>query len=69
MKSNKKGLKAIYDYSQGDLRHAINLLQATASLGEISEETVTSSAGLTKTTDVDDVLKIALSGIVVDSRE
>ena len=69
VKSNKKGLKAIYDYSQGDLRHAINLLQATASLGEISEETVTSSAGLTKTTDVDDVLKIALSGNVVDSRE
>ena len=69
VKSNKKGLKAIYDYSQGDLRHAINLLQATASLGEISEETVISSAGLTKTTDVDDVLKIALSGNVVDSRE
>ena len=69
VKSNKKGLKAIYDYSQGDLRHAINLLQATASLGEISEETVTSSAGLTKTTDVDDILKIALSGNVVDSRE
>ena len=44
-------------------------MQATASLGEISEETVISSAGLTKTTDVDDVLKIALSGNVVDSRE
>ena len=69
VKSSKKGLKAIYDYSQGDLRHAINLLQATASLGEISEETVTSSAGLTKTTDVDEVLKIALSGNVVESRE
>jgi len=69
VKSSKKGLKAIYDYSQGDLRHAINLLQATASLGEISEETVTSSAGLTKTTDVDEILKIALSGNVVESRE
>ena len=55
VKVNKKGLKAIYDYSQGDLRHAINLMQATASLGEITEETVTSSAGLTKTTDVDEV--------------
>jgi len=69
IKSNKKGLKAIYDYSQGDLRHAINLMQATASLGEITEETVKSSAGLTKTTDVDDVLKIALSGNVIESRE
>ena len=69
IKTDKNGLKAIYDYSQGDLRHAINLMQATASLGEITEETVKSSAGLTKTTDVDDVLKIALSGDVIESRE
>ena len=44
-------------------------MQATASLGEITQETVTSSAGLTKTTDVDEVLKIALSGKVIESRE
>ena len=44
-------------------------MQAAASLGEISEETVVSSAGLTKTTDVDEVLKIALSGKVIESRE
>ena len=69
IKSNKKGLKAIYDNSHGDLRHAINLMQATASLGEISEETVKASAGLTKTTDVDEVLKIALSGKIIESRE
>ena len=69
IKSNKKGLKAIYDNSQGDLRHAINLMQATASLGEISEENVKASAGLTKTTDVDEVLTIALSGDVIKARE
>ena len=69
IKSNKKGLKAIFENSQGDLRHAINLMQATASLGEISEETVKASAGLTKTTDVDEVLIIALSGKIVESRE
>ncbi|MCV0412000.1 replication factor C small subunit [Nitrosarchaeum sp.] len=69
VKSDKKGLKAIYDYSEGDLRHAINLMQATASIGEISEENVKSSAGLTKTSDVDNVLKMALSGKIVDARE
>ncbi|NOS62203.1 MAG: replication factor C small subunit [Nitrosarchaeum sp.] len=69
VKTDKKGLKAIYDYSEGDLRHAINLLQATASIGEISEDNVKSSAGLTKTSDVDDVLKMALSGKVIDARE
>ncbi len=69
IKADKKGLKAIYDYSEGDLRHAINLMQATASLGEISEENVLSSAGLTKTSDVTDVLKLALSGKVPEARE
>jgi replication factor C small subunit len=69
VKTEKKGLKAIYDYSEGDLRHAINLMQATASIGEISEDNVKASAGLTKTSDVDDVLKMALSGKIIDARE
>ena len=69
VKADKKGLKAIYDYSEGDLRHAINLMQATASIGKISEENVLASAGLTKTSDVDGVLKIALSGKVPEARE
>ncbi len=51
------------------MRHAINLMQATASLGEISEENVLASAGLTKTSDVEGVLKIALSGKVPEARE
>jgi replication factor C small subunit len=69
VKVDKKGLKAIYEYSEGDLRHAINLMQATASLGGITEDNVKSSAGLTKTSDVDEVLKIALSGKVAEARE
>jgi len=66
---DKKGLKAIYEYSEGDLRHAINLMQATASLGGITEDNVKSSTGLTKISDVDEVLKIALSGKVAEARE
>jgi len=66
---DKKGLEAIYEYTEGDLRHAINLMQATASLGGITEENVKASAGLTKTSDVDKVLKIALSGKVAEARE
>ena len=69
VKADKKGLKAIYDYSEGYLRHAINLMQATASIGEISGDNVKASAGLTKTSDVDDVLKMALSGKIIDARE
>jgi len=69
VKTDKKGLKVIYEYTEGDLRHSINLMQATASLGGITEENVKASAGLTKTSDVDEVLKIALSGKVAEARE
>jgi replication factor C small subunit len=43
-------------------------MQATASLGSISEENVKISAGLTKTTDVDEVLKMAIAGKITDAR-
>lgn len=66
--ADEKGLTAIYDYTEGDLRHAINLLQASASLGNVSEANVKASAGLTKTKDVDDVLKIALDGKITNAR-
>src|SRR5574338_1402611 len=68
VKADEDGLKTIYDYTEGDLRHAINLLQATASLGGITEENVKSSAGLTKTNDVDVVLKLALGGKLTEAR-
>ena len=67
-KADEKGLATIYEYSEGDLRHAINLLQATASLGAVTEANVKASAGLTKINDVDDVLKLALAGKISDAR-
>jgi len=69
IKADRQGLKAIFDYSGGDLRHAINLLQTASSLGAVSEESVRSSAGLTKTGDVDGVLKLALGGKLSAARE
>ncbi len=68
VKVDEKGLGTIYEYSEGDLRHAINVMQAAASLGSITEENVKKSAGLTKTNDVDIVLKFALSGKLTDAR-
>ena len=67
-KGDEKGLKEIAEYAGGDLRHAINLLQTTASTGDITQDSVKAAAGLTKTNDVDDVLKLAVSGKIQDSR-
>ena len=68
IKTDDKGLKAVSDYSNGDLRHAINLFQTAASLGIVSEDNVKASAGLTKTQDVSKVLKLALNGKLTDAR-
>ena len=60
VKTDKNGLKAIYEYTEGDLRHAINLMQATASLGGITDKNVKVSTGLTKTSDVDEILNCTI---------
>ena len=67
-KADEKGLKEIAGYAGGDLRHAINLLQTAASTGDITQDSVKAAAGLTKTNDVEDVLKLAVSGKIQDSR-
>ena len=67
-KADEKGLKEIAEYAEGDLRHAINLLQTAASSGEITQDSVKAAAGLTKTNDVDEVLKLAVSGDIQNSR-
>ena len=68
IKIDEKGLKEITNYAKGDMRHAINLLQAVASTGSITESSVKSTAGLTKTNDVSEVLKLSISGKIQDAR-
>ena len=68
VESEENGIAEITKYTNGDLRHAINLLQAVASTGSISETSVKSTAGLTKTTDVSDVLQLAVTGKIKDAR-
>jgi replication factor C small subunit len=67
-KYSNEGLIMLYYYSEGDMRHSINMLQATASLGTINEENVKISAGLVKTNDVIGILKLALAGKILDAR-
>ncbi|MGI0010565.1 MAG: replication factor C small subunit [Nitrosopumilaceae archaeon] len=68
VKFDQKGLKTTYSYSEGDMRHAINILQATASLGIVNESNVKTSAGLSKTSDVGEILKLAIAGKLSDAR-
>ncbi|MGQ0795629.1 MAG: replication factor C small subunit [Nitrosopumilaceae archaeon] len=68
VKFDQKGLEMINSYSEGDMRHAINILQAVASLGIVNESNVKMSAGLSKINDVGEILKLAISGRLSDAR-
>jgi len=68
IKYNGGGLKTIYTYSEGDMRHSINLLQASASIGMVNEDNVKASAGLSKSNDVGEILRLALVGNLSEAR-
>lgn len=68
VKYNQEGLKTLYQNSEGDMRHSINMLQAAASIGMVNEDNVKASAGLSKTSDVSIVLKLALGGKISEAR-
>jgi replication factor C small subunit len=64
------GLDAVYDVCGGDLRRAINSLQAAASLGKpITSETVYSVVGRANPADVHAMIKIAMDGNFIEARK
>jgi replication factor C small subunit len=65
----KEGLDEIYVATEGDLRHALNMLQSSASLGEISAESVRKVAGLSAKSRVGDAINQALCGNFKQARE
>ena len=64
------GLGAIFEVCRGDLRRAINTLQAAASLGkEIAAETVYSVVGRANPVDVQELIKVAMKGDFMEARK
>jgi len=65
-----KGLEAIFEVSGGDLRRAINTLQAAASLGKpVDSDLVYSVIGRANPADVRGMLDLAMKGDFIGSRE
>ncbi len=64
------GLESIYEVSGGDMRRAINVLQAAAALGEVSVSNVYKVVGLATPAEVRALLKTALfEGDFLKSRD
>jgi replication factor C small subunit len=55
-----RGLEAIYEVSEGDMRKAINILQAAAALGEVNVSNVYKVVGLATPAEIRALLKSAL---------
>jgi replication factor C small subunit len=62
VKCTKAALGLVYDNTEGDLRHALNLLQAASTMGEITEESVKRVSGLSGKAKVAEVIETALRG-------
>jgi len=62
VKVTEKVLDAIYEATGGDLRQAINLLQAASSGGEVTLERVNAVTGATVKTRAAEIVKLALDG-------
>jgi len=68
LKAPKEALSAIFELSEGDLRKATNLLQASAAMGRIDKETIYDVAMQAKPHDVRAMLDMALTGKFADAR-
>ena len=62
-KFDDAGIESIYEHTAGDLRHAINTMQAAAAMqGGINDKNAKAASGLAKSSSLDKVLKLSLSG-------
>jgi len=69
VKVSEDGLDAIFEVCGGDLRRAVNTLQAAASLGrEVDAETVYSVVGRANPADVQEMIKLAMKGDFIEAR-
>jgi replication factor C small subunit len=66
----KDGLNAILSIANGDLRKAINTLQAAASLEKpVEEKTVYMVVGLAKPEDIKEMLELSFKGNFIEARK
>ena len=64
-----EALEAIYELSEGDMRRAINILQAAAALGKITVESVYKVVGLAHPREIRQMIQLALAGNFNEARD
>ncbi len=64
----EEALSKIYRFTEGDLRHSINILQTASGYGKVSIKNVTSAMGLSGKAKVGEVIQLAFTGKFNDAR-
>ena len=64
-----EALETIYEISEGDMRKAINILQAASALGKVTVEAVFKVVGMARPKEVREMIKAALGGDFTSARE
>ncbi|MGI0091600.1 MAG: replication factor C small subunit [Nitrososphaerales archaeon] len=62
LKVQKQALSTIYQATEGDMRHALNMLQAASTMGDITNENVNKVTGISGKAKVAEAIEIALDG-------
>ena len=68
VKFTEGGIDAILYVAEGDMRHAVNILQSAATMGDIDEKNVYSIASRARPEEVKNLITLALSGKFLDAR-
>ncbi|BAK54297.1 replication factor C small subunit [Sulfurisphaera tokodaii] len=66
---DQKALETIYDITQGDMRKAINILQASSVYGKVTVEAVYKVLGLAQPKEIREMIMLALQGNFLKARE
>ena len=69
VKYQEDALETIYEISEGDMRRAINILQAAAALGEVTVESVYKVVGLAHPREIRQMIQLALAGNFTEARD
>lgn len=62
LKFQRAALATIFQVTEGDMRHALNMLQAASTLGDLTNENVNKVTGISGKAKVTEVIDIALGG-------
>jgi replication factor C small subunit len=68
IKFDEKALHKIYEHTNGDLRHSINILQAASTNGSINELQVQNAIGISGKNKISEIIRLALDSKFNESR-